>query len=112
MAASILNTPRAIQVSVLVVRAFVGLRALADAHRALAHKIKNLERTVRTRQDTEGRRRRPATDRRRRRGQRTAERAYRVWPRKRDQLAVTSSPSPADRQSPAAPPAESVRPPP
>jgi hypothetical protein len=46
MAASVLNTPRAIEVSVFVVRAFVKLRQMAEAHKELARKLANLERTV------------------------------------------------------------------
>lgn len=43
MAASVLNTPRAIEVSVLVVRAFVKLRELLSTHKELNQKFKVLE---------------------------------------------------------------------
>ena len=46
MAASVLNTPRAIEVSVYVVRAFVKLREYVSAHRQLARKLAELERKV------------------------------------------------------------------
>ncbi len=46
MAASVLNTPRAIEVSVYVVRAFVKLREYVAAHRELARKLAELERKV------------------------------------------------------------------
>ncbi len=46
MAASILNTPRAIDVSVYVVRAFVNLRELLSTHKELAQKLAELERKV------------------------------------------------------------------
>jgi len=43
MAASVLNTPRAIKVSVYVVRAFVKLRELLSAHKEMAGKLTELE---------------------------------------------------------------------
>lgn len=43
MAASVLNTPRAIETSVLVVRAFVRLREMVATHRELARKLAELE---------------------------------------------------------------------
>jgi hypothetical protein len=46
MAATILNSPRAVEVSVFVVRAFVKLRELALAHKELAVKLDELERKV------------------------------------------------------------------
>jgi hypothetical protein len=46
MAASVLNTPRAIEVSVYVVRAFVRLRKLLATHQELAQKLDELERKV------------------------------------------------------------------
>lgn len=46
MAASVLNTTRAIQMSVFVVRAFVRLRELAVAHAALSAQLNALERRV------------------------------------------------------------------
>jgi ORF6N domain len=44
MAATILNSPRAVEMSVFVVRAFVRLRALLASNTALAHKLDELER--------------------------------------------------------------------
>jgi hypothetical protein len=44
MVASVLNTKRAIQVSVFVVRAFVKLREMLSKHKELAHKLAALER--------------------------------------------------------------------
>ena len=46
MAASVLNSPRAVEVSVFVVRAFVKLRQLVLAHKDLAGKLDQLERRV------------------------------------------------------------------
>ena len=46
MAAAILNTPRATEVSVDVVRAFIELRNLVAGNKELASKLKRLERTV------------------------------------------------------------------
>jgi hypothetical protein len=46
MAASILNTPRAMEVSVYVIRAFVRLRELLSTHKELAGKLGELERKV------------------------------------------------------------------
>jgi hypothetical protein len=46
MAASILNTSLAIDVSVYVVRAFIKLRDLLSTHKELAHKLVELERKV------------------------------------------------------------------
>src|SRR5262249_45057187 len=46
MAATILNSPRAIEVSVFVVRAFVKLRQLALDHKELAAKLAELERKL------------------------------------------------------------------
>ena len=43
MAASVLNSPRAVEVSVLVVRAFVKLRELLFTHKELAKKFNELE---------------------------------------------------------------------
>ena len=43
MLAAVLNTPRAIEVSVFVVRAFVRLREILTTHKALAHKLAELE---------------------------------------------------------------------
>jgi hypothetical protein len=46
MAAAVLNTPRAVEVSVFVVRAFVKLRELAMAHKEIRSKLDDLERKV------------------------------------------------------------------
>lgn len=43
MAAAVLNTPRAVEVSVVVVRAFVKLREMVASHRELAAKLAELE---------------------------------------------------------------------
>lgn len=44
MAATVLNSPRAVQVSIRVVRAFIGLRQLLESNAALARKLAALER--------------------------------------------------------------------
>jgi len=46
MAASVLNSPRAIEMSIAVVRAFVKLRSLLSANRQLASKVDAMERTL------------------------------------------------------------------
>ncbi|MFQ6612227.1 MAG: ORF6N domain-containing protein [Fidelibacterota bacterium] len=46
MAASVLNTERAVQVSVFVVRAFVKIRELVATHKELALKLNELEKRV------------------------------------------------------------------
>ena len=46
MAATILDTPRATEVSVFVVRAFVRLREMDAANKELAEKLDELERRV------------------------------------------------------------------
>jgi hypothetical protein len=46
MAASVLNTPRAIDASVYVIRTFVKLRELLSTHKELAGKLAELERKV------------------------------------------------------------------
>jgi len=46
MAASVLSTERAIQISVFVVRAFVKLREMLSTHKELAHKLVVLERKL------------------------------------------------------------------
>ena len=46
MAATVLNSPRAVEVSLLVVRAFVKLRQFAMAHSELAAKLEQLENKV------------------------------------------------------------------
>jgi hypothetical protein len=43
MAATILNSPRAVEVSVFVVRAFVKLREIVRTHKELAHQLDQLE---------------------------------------------------------------------
>ena len=48
MAASVLNSPRAVEISVYVVRAFVKLRALLASNQALAKKLYQLERKLTT----------------------------------------------------------------
>jgi phage regulator Rha-like protein len=48
MLASVLNTSRAIEVSVFVVRAFVRLREILAAHRSLANKLAELEGKIET----------------------------------------------------------------
>jgi hypothetical protein len=48
MAASVLSSPRAVEVSILVVRAFVKLRGALAAHRQLATKLDELERRLST----------------------------------------------------------------
>ena len=46
MAASVLNTPRAVEMSVFVVRAFVRLRAFLATHKELAERLAELERKL------------------------------------------------------------------
>ncbi len=46
MAATILNSPRAVEMSVYVVRAFVKLRELLISNRDLARKLAQLERSL------------------------------------------------------------------
>ena len=46
MAATILNSPRATQVSVYVVRAFVGVRELLASNKELAHRLEQLEKKL------------------------------------------------------------------
>ncbi len=48
MAASVLNAPRAIEMSILVVRAFVKLRTMLATHRQLAARLAELERKLST----------------------------------------------------------------
>ena len=43
MAATVLNSPRAVEVSIYVVRAFVQLRELLTGHRELAKRLDELE---------------------------------------------------------------------
>jgi len=46
MAASVLNSPRAIETSILVVRAFIRLREIFITHKELARKLEELERRI------------------------------------------------------------------
>ena len=46
MAANVLNSPHAVQMSVFVIRAFVRLRHIVTTHKELAAKLVELERTV------------------------------------------------------------------
>lgn len=46
MAANVLNSRRAVEASILVVRAFVRLRKALGSHRALAMKLAELERRI------------------------------------------------------------------
>ena len=46
--AAVLNTPRAIEVSVFVVRVFVRLREILTTHKTLAHKLAELESKIET----------------------------------------------------------------
>jgi hypothetical protein len=46
MAATILNSPRAIEVSVYVVRAFVGLREMLSGHKELTIRLNELEQRI------------------------------------------------------------------
>jgi hypothetical protein len=46
MAATVLNTQRAIEASIFVVRAFVAIREMIAAHKELAQKISELERHI------------------------------------------------------------------
>jgi phage regulator Rha-like protein len=48
MAASVLNTPRAVEMSVFVVRAFVRLRSMLATRKAVAAKVADLERKLAT----------------------------------------------------------------
>lgn len=52
MAATVLNSPRAVQMSVFVVRAFVRMRAALSDTAVLARKLATLEREVKARLDT------------------------------------------------------------
>jgi hypothetical protein len=51
MAANVLNSPKAVQMSVFVVRAFVRLRGYLEANKALAEKLAELERKLTSRLD-------------------------------------------------------------
>ena len=48
MAANVLNSPRAVETSVLVVRAFVRLREMTGNHQALAAKVAELDQRLET----------------------------------------------------------------
>lgn len=48
MAASVLNSPRAVEMSIFVVRAFLHLREVLTANSALAAKLTELERRLET----------------------------------------------------------------
>ena len=52
MAASVLNTEKAIQISVFVVRAFVKLREMLSTHKELAHKLAVLERKLQNHEES------------------------------------------------------------
>ena len=52
MAATVLNSPRAIALSVLVVRAFVRLREMVASNQELVRKLEELERRVGTHDQT------------------------------------------------------------
>ena len=43
MLSSVLNSERAIQVNIIIMRAFVKLREILSTHKELAHKLQNLE---------------------------------------------------------------------
>jgi len=43
MLSSVLNSPRAIQVNIEIMRTFVKLRKILSSHAALAHKLEGLE---------------------------------------------------------------------
>jgi len=51
MAASVLNTRRAIEASIFVVRAFVKLREMLSTHKELAQKLADLERRLEAHDD-------------------------------------------------------------
>jgi phage regulator Rha-like protein len=52
MLAAVLNTQRAIEVNVFVIRTFVRLREILSTHKTLAHKRTDLERRIETHDDT------------------------------------------------------------
>ena len=52
MAASVLNSPRAVEMSIFVVRAFVRLRETLATHKALAAKLAELEQKLYTHDET------------------------------------------------------------
>jgi hypothetical protein len=51
MAANVLNSPRAVQMAVFVVRAFLKMRALLGDKRELAQKLASLEKELKKRLD-------------------------------------------------------------
>jgi hypothetical protein len=53
MAANVLNSPRAVQMSVFVVRAFVKMRSLLTDTREFTRKLAALERELRSRLDVQ-----------------------------------------------------------
>ncbi|HLD69162.1 MAG TPA: hypothetical protein VJA17_00190 [Candidatus Omnitrophota bacterium] len=46
MLSSVLNSERAIQVNIVIMRAFVKLRKILSTHKELAHKLIDLERKI------------------------------------------------------------------
>lgn len=52
MAATVLNSPRAVEMSLYVVRAFVRMREVLSTHRELARKLAALERRIDTQDET------------------------------------------------------------
>jgi len=46
MLATVLNSERAIQVNIAIMRAFVKLREILSTHKELAHKLSQLERKI------------------------------------------------------------------
>jgi phage regulator Rha-like protein len=52
MAANVLNSDKAIEVSVIVVRAFVRLRTILSTNKELAHKLNELERKIESHDET------------------------------------------------------------
>lgn len=50
--ASVLNSPIATEVSILIVRAFVQLREVLSSHTQIAHKLEELERKIATHDET------------------------------------------------------------
>jgi phage regulator Rha-like protein len=46
MLSSVLNSKRAIQVNIAIVRAFVKLRKILSTHKKLAHKLQELEKKI------------------------------------------------------------------
>jgi phage regulator Rha-like protein len=54
MAANVLNSPHAVQMSVFVIRAFVRLRHIVTTHKELAAKLIELERTLSSHPPTHG----------------------------------------------------------